>query len=71
LKSLTLPELVAMLRAMGVALWLEDRCVRTRAPRGVLTADLRRVLARQKGELAELLAAEALAQAKTTGPREG
>jgi pyochelin synthetase len=71
LKSLTLPELVAMLRAMGVALWLEDGWVRTRAPRGVLTADLRRVLARQKRELAELLAAEALAQAKPTGPREG
>jgi pyochelin synthetase len=71
LKALTLPELVAVLRAMGVALWLEDRWVRIRAPRGVLTADLRRVLARQRGELAELLAAEALAQAEALDPREG
>src|SRR5262249_37178103 len=57
-----LVAVVARLREQGAALWLEDGRVRTRAPHGVLTDDVRRELAGQKLELAELLAAEALAQ---------
>ncbi len=48
-------ELLTELSQKGVRLWTDDGQLRIRAPKGVLTADLRGLLARHKEDLIELL----------------
>jgi len=45
------PDIVAELRARGVALWVEGDSLHYRAPRGALTPELRTALADHKAEL--------------------
>jgi aspartate racemase len=52
---MTTVELLAYLRGQGVVLWAEGDQLRYRAPKGVLTADARQALTRQKTEILGLL----------------
>jgi len=52
---MTTVELLAYLRGQGVALWADGDQLRYRAPKGVMTADARQALIRQKKEILGLL----------------
>ena len=56
---MTVQRLLDTLAGTGAMLWVENGRLRYRAPVGVLTAELRAVAAEHRGELVELLEAEA------------
>src|SRR5579871_5492985 len=60
-------ELLAELRELRVQLWMEDGQVRMRAPRSVLTEELRQKIRSHKDELLRLL--EEMSAAKTLRPQ--
>ena len=53
------PTLLAQLRAARVDLWIEEGRLRVRAPTGLLTPELRSVIAAHRDALLDLLVAEA------------
>jgi non-heme chloroperoxidase len=57
-ESMTLVELLPILRNLNIRIWIEDANLRYQAPRGALTPTLKAALAARKEELRDVLAAQ-------------